>query len=244
MSTTTDKSSFHGSAGGLKDAPPNQGGGASTLLATIGRVQVRKSGGVIFWESGLAIDADGSPQAYHPNSALGLDRLSNAGRFGNWWGLATNSGKPSGQPLVQRRCDPAPGFYISTTALQDYSRAVNDPRRYVNASEVPFVVLPPGLRGELRIGDFALVINKTNGRRVGAIAADIGPADEIGEGSIALADALGIPSDPRTGGATGGIMTFVFADSRTTPAWPHTLTEINARVAGLVTQNQADLPAV
>jgi hypothetical protein len=37
-------------------------------------------GGAFFYESGLAIDADGAPRAYHPNDRLGLDSLANAGQ--------------------------------------------------------------------------------------------------------------------------------------------------------------------
>ena len=211
-------------------------------IATIGRVTLSMdcAGGVVYWTSGLEIDADGSPRAYHPNSALGLDWLANAGSDGHWYGIATANGLSSGQPIIQGVDDPAPGFYVSTTSLYDPSRAWDDPRRYVDAEAIPYIVLPQGPRGGAAVGDFALVINQTNGKQVGAIAADIGPRNEIGEGSIALADALGIPSDPRIGGATGGILTIVFPGSRTSPAWPHTPTEINARVAGLLTQYQLD----
>jgi hypothetical protein len=52
----------------------------------------------------------------------------------------------------------------------------------------------------VKLGDLAVVINQKNGRSAFAIYADSGPADKIGEGSIALANALGVNSDPRHGG--------------------------------------------
>ena len=56
-----------------------------------------------FFEAGMAIDADGAPQAYHPepDSNLGLDFLVNAGSPGNWFGIVTDSGQPDGNPIVQ-----------------------------------------------------------------------------------------------------------------------------------------------
>lgn len=241
----TDKLSW-----GNPDAPSKGGGASSHLVATIDGVQIHQRGDVVYWTSGLQIDADGSPRAYHPQSGLGLDRLSNAGRPGHWYGILTDNGRPDGEPVIQGPRDPAPGYYISTTALRDvdYSNW-SDPHQFVDSERVPFIVLPnrPGVFGmgtgtHIPMGDFAVVVNLSNGKKCAAICADLGPADEIGEGSIALAQALGVDEDARTGGCADNILFVLFAGSRTTPAWPHTLTEINARVAGLVTQNHLNLP--
>ena len=237
---------------GVKDAP-SSGGGASTLLTTIGGVDVRQHGSVISWTSGLAIDADGSPRAYHPTSAWGLDALANAGKPGNWWGILTENGKPDGEPVIQGKYDPAPGFYVSTTSLCDTTnRDLNwsSPRKFVDSETIPYVVLPSSLPfrlpttapAALKVGDFAVVVNLANGKRCAAICADIGPADQIGEGSIALAQALGVNADARKGGCDDNILFCLFAGSRTAPAWPHTFADINARVAGLITQNHINLP--
>ena len=43
------------------------------------------------------------------------------------------------------------------------------------------------------------------------------PTPKVGEGSIALANALGIPASPRDGGAEVGISYLVFPKSRTKP---------------------------
>ncbi|MEO8354092.1 MAG: hypothetical protein ABI680_20380, partial [Chthoniobacteraceae bacterium] len=85
-----------------------------------------------FFVAEMSIDADGSPHAYHKDSEKGLDHLANAGRPGNWWALATAK---NGKPVVQGPNDPAPGFYVSTTALEDSARAQGDPGRYVDSDE-------------------------------------------------------------------------------------------------------------
>src|ERR1019366_5819990 len=90
-----------------------------------------------FYESGMTIDADGAPNAYHPDNS-GLDDLTNAGTPGNWEGLAKDR---NGEPFVQGPGDPFPGYYVSSTALADRTRPVRDPLRYVDASNIPYVVL-------------------------------------------------------------------------------------------------------
>lgn len=177
-----------------------------------------------FFESGMTIDADGAPNAYHPDN-LGLDDLANAGAPGRWEGLAKDA---DGEPFIQGPDDPFPGYYVSATALADHLKAVNDPTRYVDASRIPFVVLPGGMAREIgaRPGDFAIVFNHRNGKGSYAIFADVGPHDRIGEGSVALAENLGIRSDARNGGTRGGIFFLVFPGSGN--GRPRTLDEINS----------------
>jgi hypothetical protein len=79
-------------------------------------------GSAFFYEAGTMIDADGGYHSYHPDGKSGLDYLGKAGRPGNWWALVTDSGLPSGNPIVQTEHEPAPGFYISTTSLEDPTR--------------------------------------------------------------------------------------------------------------------------
>lgn len=176
-----------------------------------------------FYESGMTIDADGAPNAYHPNN-VGLDDLKNAGGPGNWPGLAKDA---NGDPLIQGPDDPFPGYYISMTALADRSKPWNDPARYVDASKIPFIVLPGAMARGLgaRPGDFAVVFNQRNGKGSYAIFGDVGPSDRIGEGSIALAENLDIRSDARNGGARRGIVYLVFPGSGN--GRPRTVEEIN-----------------
>ena len=177
-----------------------------------------------FYISGMTIDADGAPNAYHPNNS-GLDDLANAGAPGNWEGLAKNS---DGEPFVQGPDDPYPGYYVSATALSDRSLPVNNPMRYVDASKIPYIVLPGGLARRIgaRPGDFSVVMNLRNGRSSFAIFGDLGPSDRIGEGSIALAENLGIHSDARIGGVRRGILYLVFPGSGN--GRPRTVEEINS----------------
>lgn len=185
-----------------------------------------------FYETGMTIDADGAPNAYHPDNT-GLDDLRNAGAPGNWEGLAKDR---DGEPYIQGPDDPFPGYYVSETALADRSKAVDDPARYVDASKIPFIVLPGSMAREVgaRPGDFAAVLNVNNGRSSYAIFGDVGPSDRIGEGSVALAENLGVRSDARNGGARRGILYLIFPGSGN--GRPRTIEEINTESEILMQQ--------
>jgi hypothetical protein len=187
------------------------------------------SGAVVF-TAGMAICADGAPDAYHPQHR-GTDQLKHAGRPGCWWALATTTGKPDGTPVVQGKDNPMPGFYVSTTALFDRRFRLSDPRRYVNANVIPYIVLPHGRAFGARLGDYAYVINTANGRECAALYADVGPKNKLGEGSVALALALGVPANPRVGGVARGIAYVVFPGSGTgKPQPPGTIRKEGARL--------------
>ena len=70
----------------------------------------------------------------------------------------------------------------------------------------------------LGLGDFGMAVNAATGAASGCVFADVGPRGHVGEGSIALAEALGIPSNPRRGGVGNGILYVVFAGSAA--GWP------------------------
>ena len=180
------------------------------------------------YQSGFAVDADGAYRAYHPNNRLGLDSIEHAGRRGDWGALATDTGKPNGRPVIQKKGDPAPGYYVSMTALYDSSIVdERNPRRFVDAASVPYVVLPPEGFKRARLGDFAMVMNRENGKVVGAIIADeSAPELPMGEGSIALAEMLGIDSNARTGGTDEGVVYIIYPGSGN--GKPRTLAEIAA----------------
>jgi len=71
-----------------------------------------------FFISGMSIDADGAPNAYHPDDT-GLDELANAGSPTDWNGVITDR---EGNPLIQEERDPFPGYYISCTSLADKTK--------------------------------------------------------------------------------------------------------------------------
>lgn len=188
------------------------------FLCTIaGQTITQNEDGSVKFIGELCIDADGSPRAYGPNG-LGLDYIENAGNPGNWWGIVTDS---EGYPVLQGEKDPAPGYYISTTSLQDRRYPVTDPRRYVDSEKIPFIVVPgPIVRfahGSV-LGCRAEILNKETGKRISAVVADIGPATHLGEASIAAAEALGINADPKTGGS--GLKSFLYT------FWPGQTTEV------------------
>ncbi len=161
-----------------------------------------------FFVSGMTIDADGAPNAYHPDDT-GLDELVNAGVPAHWDGIVTDR---DGNPSIQQENDPSPGYFVSCTSLADTTKKLTDPTRYVDASKIAYVALPQDLadRRGVRLGDFAVITNLRNGKSSFAIYADIGT---LGEGSVALADALGIRSDARQGGESDGILYLLFPGS-------------------------------
>lgn len=180
---------------------------------------------VYFFKSGMQIDADGAPKAYHKDSSLGLDHLKNAGKKGNWWGIVTTNGKSGGIPAIQDSDDPAPGYYVAGTSLQDGTKKDADPDRYVDSAEVPYIALPSGMNFPVGTGDFGFVINTDNNMSSGCVFADIGPRGKIGEGSIALAEAVGISNDPKGEGTESEFIYILFSDS--SMGWPLTVNFIN-----------------
>src|SRR5580700_1699905 len=168
-----------------------------------------------FYKSGLAIDADGAARAYHPNDRPGLDSLAHAGHRGNWWALVTDNEKKSGTPIVQGTSDPAPGYYVSTSALSDRANPTpRDPHRYVDAANIPYIVLHPKALRHAQLGDFATVVNLHNGKVSAAIVADeSAPNLRVGEGSIALAEVLSVDSSPRHGGQDGDVVYIIYPAS-------------------------------
>jgi hypothetical protein len=182
-------------------------------LVTINKIEVYQDtiDEAVFFTSGMNIDADGSPRAYHPVSDSGSDNLANAGHKGNWWGIVTEKD----EPVIQGKDDPAPGFYVSCTSLQDALKKISDPARYVNSDSIPYIVLPNNktLLAEIQMGDIARVKNLRNGKFAYAICADVGSKDKIGEGSIKLAKLLDVPSSPRKGGIADSIYYIVYPGS-------------------------------
>ena len=187
---------------------------------------------VFFFTAGMTIDADGAPNAYHPDDT-GIDELANAGRQGHWDGIITDRYE---NPLLQREADPFPGYYISCTSLADKTKEFNDPNRYVDATKIPYVALPEEIAesGGARLGDFAFVLNLQNGKSSFAIYADIGT---LGEGSVALAERLGISPNARYGGVSGGVLYLFFPGSGNTQ--PRTIEEIQSEGERLLSDSGA-----
>jgi hypothetical protein len=98
-------------------------------------------------------------------------------------------GPSGGKPIpVQGAGDPAPGFFISTTARQvPGAAALPESQRYLNADAIPYVVVPTSLvtGGPLRRGGLAWVWNTAKDQTAPAVMGDVQSA--FGEGSVALA---------------------------------------------------------
>lgn len=204
-------------------------------VTRVGVHPVYLEGGALLWRAGLAIDADGAPRAYAPRGSglEPLDHISNAGGPGNWWGVVTDTGEPDGTPLVQGLADPAPGYYVSATALRDRTLPVRMQRAYLDSSRIPYLAIPRELRAlGAHLGDVAVA--RKGDCQVTAIIADIGPPLKLGEGSIALADALRVPSSPRRGGCDSGIEVVLFAGSHATPRWPRASVDVAAQALALL----------
>jgi hypothetical protein len=189
----------------------------------------------VFYRSGLAIDADGAPNAYHPDDLSGIDALVHAGVPGNWWALVTENGEP-----ILQKGGTYTGFYVSMTWLhrEDGLYSPVDPRYWIDAREVPYLAIPRSVWEPAGIdkGDLAVVLNEKANRISWAIVADWGTEETLGEGSIALAETLKVPSDPRVGGVPEGIAYLVFPNTAGRPRWPRDVGEMERKVAELLAE--------
>jgi hypothetical protein len=139
----------------------------------------------------------------------------------DWYGLVCDA---AGEPVIQTASDPCPGCYVSPTALQSVLYPVNDPRRYVNADEIPYISVPPEILAlGVRKGDLAIA--RLGTKRAGAVVGDVGPRGKIGEGSLALHRALGF--DPQRAmpkhklvGINSGVWFEIHLGTASSPAWP------------------------
>lgn len=190
----------------------------------------------------VALDADGSPRAYHPGDT-GIDALANAGYPHKGWRsvLVVDPANPS-KPYVQPSGATA-GYFVSKTSLVDPDPTLpaTDPRKYVDSEAVPYVVFPGAfyaLHGTGAYGDLVMVRTLGGAHETAAIIADGGPFKApLGEMSLKLATALGGTNpNPRNGrGAPSGEFQYVvFPGSRASPAWRRSLTDIESGAAALL----------
>jgi hypothetical protein len=149
----------------------------------------------------MEVDADGAPNTYGPPGLPTLDFELNAHVGARSTGAIVGYivvGDPHNPhnriPAIQGQHDPCPGYFISTTAFQDLrNRNKLDPRKYVDASRINYVV-----RGTLaeengvHLGDIVAVHSLRHNTSVFGIVGDAGNASGA-EGSLALLQALGYP---------------------------------------------------
>lgn len=85
----------------------------------------------------------------------------------------------------------------------------------LNPGVIPFIVVPLDFgrsHPDVKLGDYAAVTY--GGKTVYAIVGDKGPTGVVGEGSMALAKALGIDPSPTHGGAASGVTYLILPGSR------------------------------
>lgn len=93
------------------------------------------------------------------------------------------------------------GYFVAATTLKQNGAALPNgcaPSRYMNAEEIPFVVLPDDDFGNARAGDIVIgrLAGAPAGRIVYGVVGDTGPIAQFGEASIAFNRALLGKSNP------------------------------------------------
>lgn len=96
-----------------------------------------------------------------------------------------------GYPCLRGAESRYPGYFVAATTLTRPSHVRDDgcaPGRYIDALEIPFFVLPGGSVGAAQIGDIVIGFYKSGHieRLAFGIAADAGPIEQFGEGSVAF----------------------------------------------------------
>jgi hypothetical protein len=177
--------------------------------------------GSIVFLGRLTVDADGSPHAYHPVNARGLDDKENAGRPGHWAGIATDNCAEDGNPVIQGPNDPAPGYYVTPTTMRASTNVSCEVQsNYVNAEKIPFVALPPKVariltdRAAHTTRGNAVVVANPSGAVKTAVFADQSPAFGRGEGSVKLVSDLGYNPNARNGGTEVRELVYVVLPQR------------------------------
>ncbi|MDP1678677.1 MAG: glycoside hydrolase family 75 protein [Candidatus Nitrotoga sp.] len=189
----------------------------------IGAIQILRDpqSKAIAFASQMQVNTDGAPDSYHPDD-IGITHICNgisvgqdctwkpkclpdfeqakAEGFGGptkicFFAMATNA---QGLPIIQGTADPNPGYFVSTTALQQPGENRLTPQAQLNSNTIPFAVIPrtwqrSGKPGP-QLGDFGVAYRRSNGKAAFFVIGDIGPSKKLGEGSVALHQALG--NDP------------------------------------------------
>jgi hypothetical protein len=96
-----------------------------------------------------------------------------------------------GYPCRHGPDTPQAGYFISATTLSSKEAGTNDQCTafsFIDAEHVPFFVLPAGRLGQAGVGDVVVGYLRVDGheRLAFGIAADTGPFDQLGEGSVAF----------------------------------------------------------
>ena len=184
----------------------------------------------------MTVDVDGAPNSYGPDNRKALDFELNAHvgakKSGAIVGYLVDK---QGKPIVQGKNDPAPGFYISKTAYVDIKNSNEaDPRRYVNAAEINYVVLANKARDKgVETGDFCVVHSNETNKTVFAIVGDTGHSSGA-EGSLALLQRLGYEvKDGKSAPDISGIVVRYFVKSNPSKQFFFNQTDLDSAAQAL-----------
>jgi hypothetical protein len=177
--------------------PPSQAAGAHPCPNLTAPRLVSDSGRqALELQVKMDVDVDGAPNAYGPKGKPALDILEHAlgpkvpGKPREVVGFMTDY--DGGPPTIQGKGDPYPGYYVSQTDFADLSnKRMEDPRRYVDAAKINYVVLgDAAIKAGVQLGDFVTVYSCRTGKSAYAIVGDSGNPSGA-EGSLALVRNLG-----------------------------------------------------
>ena len=104
-------------------------------------------------------------------------------------------------PCIRDAKSDAPGYFVAATSDRrpdKVRRSSCDSSRYLDATSIPFVVVPQHLLPHIEIGDVAIGFAKTpaGDRLVFGVVGDLGPPQKLGEASIAFNEGLLNVSEP------------------------------------------------
>jgi Fungal chitosanase of glycosyl hydrolase group 75 len=209
-------------------------------------------GPYIFVTDEVKVDADGAPNAYHPDDVglhctkgvgfKGLDCPENGGYPSqSWWRSAIVADPQNNNTGYVQPNGAFKGYFVSQTSLKDKTKSDLDPEKYVDSTSVPYIVFPGNFNamiGTGSIGDYGFAIHVESGHSSPFIVAEIGPSDaKLGEMSISLGVVLGgVNPNPRTGAGTpkGKIAYIIFPYSKAIPAWPISQDNLNVKANALL----------
>ena len=191
--------------------------------AEIGDVRIFRDAAThaVAFASQMQVNTDGAPDSYHPDD-IGITHICNGISIGpscTWkaqcltefrqaksegfhgstricfFAMATDG---AGVPIIQGDADPKPGFFVSTTSLKQPGENVRTPQAQLDSNTVPFAVIPGNWQSSGRpgpkLGDVGIAYRRSNDKLAFFVIGDTGPRNKLGEGSVALHQALG--NDP------------------------------------------------
>jgi hypothetical protein len=136
----------------------------------------------------LSVDVDGAPHSYRMdnNQHLAMDDIRKSAGYphGAWWNILARDPHDPSRPFVD-----ADGYCVSMTSYQRDGYALTDRRRYLDASTIPYLVIPAVARMRCRgvlLGCRGRIMDIHSMRFIEGICGDFSGYN-IGEASVAAA---------------------------------------------------------